>query len=1311
MHRSAVALLAVALIVLSPVHAMAYSSSQSTSGTENGASRTFTFSSLPPSAGNVTVAVFLRGDFNSSAEYAAVSVNGSFLGNATGTAPYNSNSNCLQGTTTYTVPASAVSSGSMSVNVNASSRVDYGPCEPWTYTVSVSYTNNTAPSISNIGNQTINEDTSGSVAVTVSDAQTSAGSLGVSAISSNTAVVANSGLTWSGSGSNRTLTMSPVANASGATTISMTVTDAGGLTATDNFQLTVNPVNDPPVADAGGPYAGAEGSAIGMNGSGSSDIDSTISSYTWDCDNNGSYETTSGSATGAACSFVDNGTYTVRLQVVDSSGGASAADSATVTVSNVAPTASASGDTAGLEGSVASWSVIGLDPSSVDQSALAIGWVVTNAAGATVATGTGSGMSFTPDDDGTYTATATVTDPQGASASDSVTLVASNVAPTATAAGDTTALEGGAATWTVVGLDASSVDQNALGIAWVVTNAVGTNVASGTGTSMSFTPDDDGTYTATATVTDPQGASASDSVTLVVSNVAPTATASGPTTGTEGTLATFTATGSDPSGVDQAALTFAWTLTNAAGTSVATSGSPSLSWSPADDGTYVATVTTTDPQGATGTDTVTIVVANAAPEITSFTGPATGDEGQLLSFVATVDDVGTGDLADLVLTWDWGDGSAAETGLALDHTFADDGSYTITVTLDDQDAGTDTETLAVTVANVAPVIDSTPPSAALEGVLYTYQPTVVDPGDEVIVWSISASAPASMTIDAATGLLSYTPDYADALVGTFGIVLTVDDGDGGIDLQSWTIDVSPADADADGLPDGWELANGLDPTDPNDASADPDADGLTNADELAEGQDPNSFDGPTAPSLAEPLAGDEVATDSPDLVWDDASDPQIDPLTYSVEVYSDAALSTLVASASGLADGSTGQQTWKVDVLLTEDAMFWWRANANDGWVDGPWSATETFVVNAVNEEPGVPALTAPIGGEFAATDTPLLQWTEVSDIDGDAVTYDVAVYDLDGGFVADATGVVGDGLAAEWTVDVALAEDNVYTWTARGVDEHGLAGAWAEAESFFVSTANAAPSAPVFLSPVEGDWVYTNTPGLNCSESTDPEGASIEYVFEVDSDASFDSPDYAVASRPSPSWDLGADGVELAEDAITYARVRAIDGDGVSSTADTVSFFVSANNDAPEVPVLSAPAEGDEVAASPTLVVVDPLDPEGGVVYVEFAVARDGELSDVITGVEGVVVTGAGTTSWTVPVRLEGTVWWTARAVDADGEASDWAAPWSFAAPAGEAEPPPPGDDDDDDDGCDCESSVASGSASLAWLLLAPVLALRRRR
>jgi len=48
------------------------------------------------------------------------------------------------------------------------------------------------------------------------------------------------------------------------------------------------------------------------------------------------------------------------------------------------------------------------------------------------------------------------------------------------------------------------------------------------------------------------------------------------------------------------------------------------------------------------------------------------------------------------------------------------------------------------------------------------------------------------------------------------------------------------DSDNDGMPDAWELANGLNPNDPNDAQLDKDADGTSNVNEYLAGTDPMS---------------------------------------------------------------------------------------------------------------------------------------------------------------------------------------------------------------------------------------------------------------------------------------------------------------------------------------------------------------------------------------------------------------------------------------------------------------------------------------
>ena len=105
---------------------------------------------------------------------------------------------------------------------------------------------NDPPTISDITNKSTNEDTAtGSIAFTVGDVETPAASLIVTASSSNTTLVPNGNITLGGSGTDRTLNLTPASNQSGTTTITVTVDD-GADTTSDTFLLTVNAINDPP---------------------------------------------------------------------------------------------------------------------------------------------------------------------------------------------------------------------------------------------------------------------------------------------------------------------------------------------------------------------------------------------------------------------------------------------------------------------------------------------------------------------------------------------------------------------------------------------------------------------------------------------------------------------------------------------------------------------------------------------------------------------------------------------------------------------------------------------------------------------------------------------------------------------------------------------------------------------------------------------------------------------------------------------------------------------------------------------------------
>ena len=134
-----------------------------------------------------------------------------------------------------------------------------------------------------------------------------------------------------------------------------------------------------------------------------------------------------------------------------------------------------------------------------------------------------------------------------------------------------------------------------------------------------------GNYTATLTVTDDEGATDTDTVAITVtdptnSNVAPTAVATGtPTSGNAPLDVDFD--GSSSTDSDGIISTYAWDFGD--GSPVSNLQNPAYTYTTA--GIYMATLTVTDNEGATNTDTVAITVTN--PSGSSLIGHWTLDDG------------------------------------------------------------------------------------------------------------------------------------------------------------------------------------------------------------------------------------------------------------------------------------------------------------------------------------------------------------------------------------------------------------------------------------------------------------------------------------------------------------------------------------------------------------------------------------------------------------------------------------------------------------------------------------------------------------
>ena len=125
----------------------------------------------------------------------------------------------------------------------------------------------------------------------------------------------------------------------------------------------------------------------------------------------------------------------------------------------------------------------------------------------------------------------------------------------------------------------------------------------------------------------------------------------------------------------------------------------------ADDDTYTVEVCVTDDEGDTGCGQRTITVANALP-VVSADGTRSAEEGELVFVNSTFSYKGSGDTHSATI--DWGDLSPLDTGVVDpvpksvtgNHRYADDGDYTITVTVLDDDGGPGSGDFEVVVTNV-----------------------------------------------------------------------------------------------------------------------------------------------------------------------------------------------------------------------------------------------------------------------------------------------------------------------------------------------------------------------------------------------------------------------------------------------------------------------------------------------------------------------------------------------------------------------------------------------------------------------------------
>jgi hypothetical protein len=115
----------------------------------------------------------------------------------------------------------------------------------------------------------------------------------------------------------------------------------------------------------------------------------------------------------------------------------------------------------------------------------------------------------------------------------------------------------------------------------------------------------------------------------------------------------------------------------------------------------------------------------------------------------------------------------------------------VSVRASDGNGGIDTQNFSITVTggNASPTIDSAPVTTATVGQAYSYDVNASDGDGDTLTYSLDVQ-PLGMSINASSGLISWTPSAGQE--GSRGVTVRVSDGNGGIDTQSFSINVASA---------------------------------------------------------------------------------------------------------------------------------------------------------------------------------------------------------------------------------------------------------------------------------------------------------------------------------------------------------------------------------------------------------------------------------------------------------------------------------------------------------------------------------------
>ncbi len=634
--------------------------------------------------------------------------------------------------------------GTYPITINATDTNNNTATQAFTLTVTA-----TGPSITSANSTSFSEGSAGTFSVTAT---------GDTPITFTETGALPTGVTL---GTDGTLSGTPGSGAAGTYPITITATDANSNTATQAFTLTITAAAPQFTSAPSISFAENAAGTFSVTATGDTPITFTETGALPSGVTLGTDGTLSGTpATGTA------GTYPITITATDANNNTST-QAFTLKVSASVPVFTSAASTSFTENSAGTFSVTATGDTPIT-------FTESGSLPSGVTLGTDGTLSGTPafGTAGSYPITITAMDTNSNTSTQAFTLTVSAGPPSFTSASSISFAENTTGTFSVTATGDTPIIFTKSG-----TLPAGVTLASDGTLSGKPGSSTAGNYPITITATDSNNNTATQAFTLKVTASVPVFTSAASTSFAEGSAGTFsvTATGDSP-------ITFTEAGSLPSGVTLASNGTLSGTPGASTAGSYPITITATDANNNTSTQSFTLTVTASGPSFTS-AASTTFAENTTGTFAVTAS-------GDSPITFTKSGTLPSGVTLGSDGTlsgkpaFGTAGTYPMTITATDANHNTNTQSFTLTVTATGPSFTSASSTTFSEGSAGTF--SVAATGDTPITFTEAGGLPTGVTLGT-DGTLSGTP--ATGTAGSYPITITATDANHHTSTQSFTLTV------------------------------------------------------------------------------------------------------------------------------------------------------------------------------------------------------------------------------------------------------------------------------------------------------------------------------------------------------------------------------------------------------------------------------------------------------------------------------------------------------------------------------------------